>query len=425
MTKEKDAIEPQTAPHPFDVSAVRSHFPALSRPNSRGMVPTYFDGPGGTQTPTDVLDAMRDYMISANSNIEGEFEASARTDALIEEARSAGGAFLGGDPAGIAFGQNMTTLNFLISRACGRELNAGDEILTTVLDHDSNVAPWLRLAEDLGVTVRTVGVTKELELDLEDLEASINSRTRVVACTLASNAVGTLTPARQIADAAHSVGALAWFDAVAIAAHHRLDVEELGADVLLCSPYKFYGPHLGVAWIRPDLAAAWRPERVRPASNTPSGHRFETGTLSHEALAGFLAAIGYLERLGSGTSTAERLASAYTAIGAHEHSLGQRFLDGLAELKNWRLLGVQQSDPQRRAATFGLLPDNGTPARWARRMNDSGIYAWNGNFYALNLVRHLGLDEEAGMLRIGINHYNTAEEVDQLLALMAEVPSGH
>lgn len=400
----------------MDLSRIRAQFPALSTANSRGVVPAYFDGPGGTQVPRRVLDAMADYLVGSNSNIEGEYESSIRTDQLIASARQAGGAFVGGDPDGIAFGQNATTLNFLLTHAVGRLLEPGDEILTSTLDHDANVAPWLLLAQDRGLVVRQIGVTPDLELDLDDLAAKLTSRTKVVAFTLASNAVGALTPASRIAELAHRAGALVWVDAVHYAPHRRIDVQGISCDVLLCSPYKFFGPHLGMAWIRPDLAAAWPAERVRPAGDRPAGHRFETGTLSHEALAGFVAAVDYLKSLGDGD-----LESAYAAIGAHELELATLFMDGLRELPGWRLLGVQDPQAKRRVATFGLLYEHASPQVLAKRLGDSGYYTWNGNFYALNLVRALGLDEDEGMLRIGFAHYNTADEVIGLLELMGRL----
>src|SRR5580698_206208 len=271
---------------PLNISEVRAQFPALSRVNSNGVVPAYFDGPGGTQVPRRVLDAMADYLVGSNANIEGEYESSLRTDQLIASARQAGGAFVGGDPDGIAFGQNATTLNFLLTHAVGRLLEPGDEILTSTLDHDANVAPWLLLAQDRGLVVRQVGITPDLELDLDDLAAKLTSRTKVVAFTLASNAVGTLTPASRIAELAHRAGALAWVDAVHYAPHRRIDVQAIGCDVLLCSPYKFFGPHLGMAWIRREVSDGWRPYKVRPQSSAP-GKRHETGTLAHELLCGF------------------------------------------------------------------------------------------------------------------------------------------
>jgi cysteine desulfurase family protein (TIGR01976 family) len=315
----------------------------------------------------------------------------------------------------------MTTLNFLISRAFGRTLRAGDQILTTALDHDANVAPWLLLAEDLGLEVREVRATSELRLDIDDLREKLTPRTRAVAFTLASNAVGSLTQARLIADLAHEAGALAWVDAVHYAAHRRIDVAELRCDVLLCSPYKFYGPHLGMAWMRPDLAAQWPAERVRPATNIPPGHRFETGTLSHEALAGFVAAVEYLASLGSGSDLGERLGAAYSAIADHERRLAERFLAGLRGLRDWQLCGIDGAAVQDRVATFGLLGP-AAPTAMARYLDKLGIYCWNGSFYALNLMRQLGLDEEEGLLRLGFCHYNTTAEVDRLLAALAQMP---
>ncbi|MHB1434494.1 MAG: aminotransferase class V-fold PLP-dependent enzyme, partial [Streptosporangiaceae bacterium] len=244
--------------------------------------------------------------------------------------------------------------------------------------------------------------------------------TKVVAFTLASNAVGTLTPAARIAELAHQAGALVWVDAVHYAAHRRIDVEAIGCDVLLCSPYKFYGPHLGMAWLRPGLAADWPAERVRPASDNPPGHRFEPGTLSHEALAGFVAAVEYLESLG-GEGGRDRLADAYQLIAAHEGELAATFVSGLRALPGWRILGVQDPDPDRRVATFGLLRGGRSPAAMSRVLGEHGYYTWSGNFYALNLVRALGLDENDGMLRIGFSIYNTGDEVTSLLDLLAAI----
>jgi cysteine desulfurase family protein (TIGR01976 family) len=404
----------------LDVDAVRAQFPALSRPELGGRAPAFFDGPGGTQVPQRVLDAMTDYLVSSNANTEGAFAASVRTDELISRARDSAAVFVGGSRDGVAFGQNATTLNFLLSRAVGRLLSPGDEIVTTTLDHDANVAPWQLLAEDRGLVVRQVAITADLELDLDDLRAQLTDRTRVVAYTLASNAVGTLTPAAQIAELAHAAGALAWVDAVHYAPHRRIDVGQLGCDVLLCSPYKFFGPHLGLAWIRPDLAASWPAERVRPAGTVPPGHRFETGTLSHEALAGFVAAVDYLESLGAGDRPAERLTDAYRAIGAHEHQLADMFLRELSGLPAWQLLGVPDADPARRVATFGLRHGDTSPAELAATLAEHGCHTWSGDFYALNLVRALGLEPD-GMLRVGLAHYTSGADVAHLVGRLADL----
>jgi len=407
----------------LDVGRLRMQFPALQRKGPTGHPLVYLDSPGGTQVPQRVVDAVGNYLVESNSNIEGEFAASRSTDELILKAREYGSTFVGGQQGSVTFGQNMTTLNFLLSRAVGRTLQPGDEILTTTLDHDANVSPWLLLAQDRGLVVREIGVTDDLQLDMDELRKKITKRTRVVAFTLASNAVGTLTPARQIADLAHEAGALVWVDAVHFAPHRRIDVVELGCDVLICSPYKFFGPHLGMAWIGPDLAEGLPAERVRPASEWPLGHRFETGTLSHEALAGFVAAVEYLADLGHGANLSSRLSTAYAAIAVHEQTLAEHFLAGFRSLDGWRLLGVEDAVSSNRVSTFGLLGP-ATPSVLARQLGDNGIYVWNGNFYALNLVRHLGLDEEQGLLRLGFCHYNTVDEVDYLLGALAEMTSG-
>ena len=397
----------------IDVDAVRAQFPALQRSSVGGETAVFFDGPGGTQVPSSVIEAMSNYLSGSNANIEGEFETSATTDEVIAKARSYGAAFVGGSSDGISFGPNMTTLNFNLIRALGRTLNPGDEIITTVLDHDANVAPWLLMAEDRGLKVRQVGVTEELNLDLADLEAKLSDRTKVVAFCLASNAVGTLTPAPEIAKLAHNAGALVWADAVAYAPHRRIDVEALECDVLLCSPYKYFGPHLGMSWMRTDLAETLPAERVRPAGSKPPGHRFETGTQLHENIAGFVAAVEYLASLGDGDDLRGRLDSAYRAIESRETALASQLIGALRELPTLRLTGVQGADPSQRVGTLGLVVEGERPAVLSRALGAKGIYTWNGNFYAQSIVEHLGLDLEEGLLRIGLMHYNTEREIQR------------
>ena len=398
--------------HAMDVDVVRAQFPALQRLAFGGEPAVYFDGPGGTQVPQSVIEAVAGYLSNTNANIEGEFETSAKTDELIARARSYGATFVGGSSEGLSFGPNMTTLNFNLIRALGRTLKEGDEIITTALDHDANVAPWLLMAQDRGLVVRTVGLTEELNLDLEDLKAKLNDRTKVVAFCLASNAVGTLTPAREVSRLAHDAGALAWADAVAFAPHRRIDVESLGCDVLLCSPYKFFGPHLGMSWMRTDLAESLPAERVRPAGSRPPGHRFETGTQLHENIAGFVAAVDYLADLGEGDDLRGRLDSAFDAIERREAELAGTLLHALGDLANVSVAGVQGGSPLERVGTFGLHVSK-NPATLARALGEKGIYTWNGNFYAQNLVEHLGLDPAEGLLRIGLMHYNTEYEVQR------------
>ena len=299
----------------LDVTAVRARFSALERPTA------FFDGPGGTQVPDSVIDAMTSYLRESNANLGGApFETGRRSNALVVEAHEAAARFLGCSPDEVGFGLNMTTLNFALSRTVGRELRAGDEIVVTRLDHDGNVSPWLELAADLDLVVRFADLREEdATLDLEDLERQLGDRTRVVAFPWASNAVGTITDVRRIADLAHEAGALAWVDAVHYAPHGPIDVEAAGVDVLLCSPYKFFGPHLGLFFGRREVIERWRPYRVRPAPLEPPAGRFETGTLPHEALAGFCAAVEYVESVGR------------DAMVAHERELGVRFLAGLPE----------------------------------------------------------------------------------------------
>src|SRR6266576_6715527 len=273
----------------FDVDAVRARFSALRGPTA------FLDGPAGTQAPDSVIDAIAKYLRESNANLGGPFVTSRRTDALLTQSRLAAASFLRCEPDETIFGASMTTLNFMLSRTVGRTLRAGDEILVTKLDHDGNVSPWLELAHDLDLIVRFVDINDDTTLDLDDLQRQLSERTRVVAFPLASNAVGTLTDVRRIVELAHGAGALAWADAVHYGPHGPIDVTDWDVDVLICSPYKFFGPHLGLAFGRAELLEGWRPYKVRPASNVPLGHRFETGTLAHELLAGFVAAVEYIE----------------------------------------------------------------------------------------------------------------------------------
>ena len=298
----------------------------------------------------------------------------------------------------------MTTLNFLLSHAAARTFEPGDEVIVTQLDHDANVSPWFRAAEDRGLTVRVAPIDpSDGSLDLDALEALIGERTRVVAYTLASNALGNVPDSARIAAAAHRVGALAWADGVHMAPHRRLDRDALGADVLLCSPYKFFGPHLGVAAIRRDLAESLPADRVRAADPYPPGHRFETGTLSHEALAGTIAAIDYLASLGAGSGgRGERLDAAFAAIRSHEEALASRLLAAADGIDGLRLFGLTEPDRiGERTPTFLLRLDRLSPAELAGALGERGMFAWNGHFYAVGPLGALGLLPEGG-LRVGL-----------------------
>ena len=375
----------------FDVAAVRARFSALENELA------FFDGPGGTQVPDEVIDAIATYLGESNANVSGPYETSRRTERLVTDSRLAAASFLGSAPDEVIFGANMTTLNFALSRTAAREWSEGDEVVVTRLDHDGNVSPWLELAHDLGLVVRFADIRDDTTLDLEDLAAQLTDRTRVVAFPWASNAVGTLVDVARVAELAHEAGAIAWVDAVHYGPHGPIDVAAAGADVLICSPYKFYGPHLGLAYGKSELLERWRPYKVRPASDEPLGHRFETGTLPHELLAGFVAAVEYVDSIG------------WEAIQAHERELGERFLDGLPD--SCTLYGVNSMD--RRVSTFAFNVEGQSPRTVAERLGERNIAVWQGNYYAVEVMKRLGLDE--GAVRAGIVHYNTADEVDRLL----------
>jgi cysteine desulfurase family protein (TIGR01976 family) len=379
------------------VEAVRTRFTALQRPLA------FFDGPGGTQVPDSVIEAIADYLRTANANVGGPFETSRLTEALLTKAHVTAAEFLNATVDEVAFGANMTTLNFSLTRAASRGWQEGDEIVCTKLDHDGNVSPWLELARDKNITVHFAEVDDECRLDLDHLRSLLNERTRVVAFPWASNAVGTVTPVAEVCALAHDAGALAWVDAVHYGPHGPIDVHEAGADVLVCSPYKFYGPHLGLAFGRRELLESWRPYKVRPSDDFPVGHRYETGTLAHELLAGFVAAVEYLEDVG------------WDFVLEHERELGQQFLDGLPE--SWRLHGIPTMEG--RVPTFAITHESVPPQEAATRLGEQGFATWNGNYYAVEIMKRLGLDD--GAVRVGIVHYNTADEVSGLLEALAEL----
>ena len=381
----------------LDVDAVRARFSALARPLA------FFDGPGGTQCPDEVIDAIGEYMRTSNANIGAPYETSRRTDALVEESRARAASFLGCTTEEVAFGPSMTSLNFLLTRAFARTLRAGDEVVVTRLDHDGNVAPWLELAHDLGIVVRFAELTDELEVDYDHLASLLSERTRVVAFPIAANSVGTAPDVRRIVDLAHGAGALAWADAVHWGPHGPTDVTAWDTDVLICSPYKFFGPHLGLAYGRRELLESWRPYKVRPAANEPIGHRFELGTLPHELLAGFVAAVDYVDSIG------------WDAIRAHETALGSRFLAGLPEEVD--LYGLRTMEG--RVPTFCFNVPGRSPEEAATFLAERDLAVWHGNYYALEVMSHLGLPD--GAVRAGIVHYNTEAEVDRLLAALAEL----
>jgi cysteine desulfurase family protein (TIGR01976 family) len=382
----------------LDVDAVRARFSALQREL------TFFDGPAGTQVPDEVIEAIARYLREDNANVGGAFVTSVRSGSLVTEARVAAAAFLGCTPEEVGFGPNMTTLNFALTRALGRELREGDEIVVTRLDHDANISPWLNLAQDLDLTLRFADMNEDGTLDWDGLAGLLGDRTRVIAFPVASNALGTLVDPARVARLAHEAGALAWADAVHYGPHGPIDVVAWDVDVLLCSAYKFCGPHLGLFYGRRELLERWQPYKVRPASEHPAAARYETGTQQHELIAGLVAAIDYLGSLG------------WDAIRAHERALGERFLAGLPE--RCRLYGLPSMDG--RVPTFALTVEGLTPEQAASHLAARWLAVWHGDYYAVEVMKRLGLEKE-GAVRVGILHYNTSEEVDRLLAALAEL----
>jgi cysteine desulfurase family protein (TIGR01976 family) len=378
-----------------DVHAVRRRFSSLQH----GFA--FFDAPGGSQVPDEVGDAIARALREASANLGAVYATSHRVKQILEAAESNAARFLGCDPHEVMFGPNMTSLNFTLSRTAGREFAAGDEILVSSLDHDGGVAPWLELAHDKDLVVKHIELLDDTSFDYDDLAGKLSSgRVRVVAFAWASNAIGTIVDAARVATMAHDVDALAWVDAVHYAAHEPIDVRAIDADVLICSPYKYCGPHLGVAYGRASVLESWRPYKVRPAPNHPLGRRFETGTQPYELLAGFNATIGYLDSVGG-----------FDAIVPYERALGQRFLDGIADVVTvYGLPGMSGRVP-----TF-LVNVEGVPAgEVVRHLADLEIGVWaHDSWYSLDLYKRLGYSEQA--IRIGFIHYNTAEEVDRLVA---------
>jgi cysteine desulfurase family protein (TIGR01976 family) len=404
-----------------DLSGQRRRFPGLTR-EIGGRPAVFADAPGGTQVPDSVIEAVAGYLARSNANQGGAFATSQESDRVIADARRAGADLLGADPPEVVFGPNMTTLAFALSRSLGGTLGPGDEVVVTRLDHDGNVAPWLTAARDSGATVRWVDLREEDgTLDLESLDAVLSDRTRIVAFTLASNALGTITPAAEIARRARDAGAITVGDAVHLAPHRAIDVRALQLDVLFCSAYKVFGPHVGLMWARRDHLETWPAYRVRPAPDHPPD-RWETGTGNHEALAGLAAAVDYLAAVGrecgepNGADRRAAVVAGMEAIGAHESRLTRRFLAGAVDVPGLRMYGI--GDPGRadeRTPTFALRLGGRTPRQVAEELGRRGVFVWDGNYYALAVMERLGLEESGGAVRIGFCHYNSEDEVDRVL----------
>jgi len=411
----------------FDVVWVREQFPSLKL-QVNGRAAAFLDGPAGTQVPKQVMDAVQNYFLSANANTYGAFETSRRNDEMIRSARAAMADFFNCDWSEVAFGQNMTTITFALTRAIGRELKPGDEIVVTTLDHDANVAPW-RALEEKGVVIRQVDIREEdCTLDLEDLRRKITAKTKVVAVGYASNMVGTINPVTEITKLAHAAGALMFIDAVHYAPHGFIDVKALDCDFLVCSPYKFFGPHMGTLYGKREHLQRFTPYKVRPATDT-SPECWETGTQVQELIAGIAAAVDYIADLGrhcdpTAKTRREALQAAYRATVPYERTLLSKLLEGLQAIPGVRVYGI--TDPKRfgeRCATLSLRMSDHHPTEIAKFLGDRGIFTWDGNFYAMNLSERLGVESKGGVLRIGLVHYNTADEVDRLLAALHEFAS--
>jgi cysteine desulfurase family protein (TIGR01976 family) len=402
-----------------DCERCRQDFPALER--TCGGVPLAFlDGPAGTQVPNAVIEAISGYYRTCNANTHGEFPTSRETDRLLGEAREAVAAFLGApDWRSVSFGQNMTTLTYSLSYALAREMAPGDEIVITQIDHEANRGPWQNLQER-GIVVREAAMGRDGRLDPEDLARQITERTRLVAFNMASNALGTVSDAALARRLSREAGAWLLLDAVHYAAHFPLDVLALDADFLLCSAYKFYGPHVGILYTRPGLLEHLQPDRLR-TQELEAPWRIETGTLNHAALAGTLAAVEYIASWGEGGTLRERIVSAMEGIAAYEHGLGAYYFENVREIPGVTVWGPDFS--ARRAPTVSITISGVRPLDAARALGERGLQVWDGHFYALRPIEILGLADCGGVLRAGMVMYNTREEVDRLLAGVAALPS--
>jgi cysteine desulfurase family protein (TIGR01976 family) len=409
----------------FDLAWVRSQFPSLSQ-KVNGQPAVFLDGPGGTQVPQRVIDAISDYLKRNNANTGGAYMTSRNTEAMIAGARTAMADFLGCDTDEIVFGPSMTSLTYAFSAAIGKGLHADDEIVLTHLDHDANVSTW-RALEENGVVIRTAEIHEEdCTLDMNDLASKIGSRTKVVAAGYAANAVGTINDVKEIVRLAHQQGAMAFVDAVHYAPHGAIDVRALDCDFLVCSTYKFFGPHMAVLYGKSEHLQKLHPYKLRANTNAIP-NRWEWGTLNHECIAGIAACVEYLADLGRSVNPAAgsrraALLSAFEAIRKHERGLMEVLIPGLMAIRGLKLYGI--SDPKqfaRRCPTVAVRIKGHTPLELATRLGERGFFTWDGNYYALNLTERLDVEKDGGFLRIGLAHYNTMEEVERLLTAVSEI----
>jgi len=409
----------------LDIGWVRQQFPALHQ-TVNGQPAVFFDAPGGTQVSQQVIDAISEYLSKWNANLGGAFLTSQRSAFIVEQAHQAMADFFNCAPDEVVFGANMTTLTFALSRAIGRELKSGDELLVTCLDHDANVSPWVCL-EERGAKVRTADIRPaDCTLDMFDLQAKIRRNTRLVAVGWASNAVGTINDVQEAVRLAHEVGAVTFIDAVHYAPHGLVDVKAIDTDFLACSSYKFFGPHQGILYGKREQLQRLRPYKLRVCSEKLPD-RWETGTQNHECMAGVTAAIDYIAEVGRHHSSEvhtrrEAIVAAYEVFQQHERELVAQLIRGLLAIPSLRFYGI--ADPAKfdqRTPTVAIRMEGYTPYELAERLGERGIFTWDGNYYAINLAERLGVQQSGGMLRIGLAHYNTAEEVDRLLAELKEL----
>ena len=405
-------MDGMTGAHVSTTSDIRRQFPALDRTHN-GHPVAYFDGPGGTQVPASVVEAMRDYLLHHNANTHWAYPTSAETDVIVADARGALADFLNCGPDEVSFGANMTTITFHVARAIGRGLHAGDEIVVTELDHHANVAPWQALARERGITLRTVKmVTETGQLDWDDFERAVTSRTKVVAVGAASNMLGTISDVRRAAYLAHAVGAICYVDAVHYAAHHSIDVRDLECDFLACSAYKFYGPHIGVLYGARHLTERLDVPKLEPAPDEPPD-RLETGTQSFEGIAGAAAAIGFLAGLTDGISRRDRIVRSMTVLSERGDALLARLWHGLRAIDGVTVYGPDPS--QLRSSTISFTVGQRPSVDVTRALAEGGVFTSHGNFYAATIAARLGLETQ-GLVRAGCACYTTDEEVDRLLA---------
>jgi cysteine desulfurase family protein (TIGR01976 family) len=407
-------------PSAFDVAACRSQFPALSIADE-GRPRVYLDNPAGTQVPRQVIDRTVDCLTRCNANLGGYFTTTVEAGDLVDLAHQACADFYNAaSPAEIVFGQNMTSLTLHMSRCLGKRFRPGDEIVLSRMDHDANVAPWLLLAEDLGLTVRWMDFdTDSYEFPDDALSKVLSDRTRLLAMGMASNCTGTVNDVKRFAGEAKSAGAIVYLDAVQYAPHCAIDVQDLGADFVVSSAYKWFGPHQGVLWGREALLHETFGYKVRPAGEDLP-HKFETGTLSHEGMAGTLGAIEYLEQFGAGASRASRIASAWSAIASYEQKLTLRLIEGLRSFKGLTIRGVTSANAMhRRVPTVSFTLEGHHPQDLAKAFARDNIFVWSGHNYAIEPVSRMGLMDKGGVLRVGLAHYNTEAEVDGFLDSLA------